>query len=248
MNPETAETLFRCYRQGKPAGGRTQKAVKFAEQDPELKRKLGEQVAFDDQIVEVIHAIVPPDNLRKKLTDLTAQPRAEKQALRKQVINPAMLTAILGGLVLLGVIGFFVMEAMEKFPGRGSVEGLIGTAAKMNGSEIQPVTTTVDEVGDLFLLRGYEGYKVLPELAKQPVIGYRVFHYDSRSVALAILDDKLFFEFHATDVQPPENDWLVMTKDQWVGAVRKRGDICFLLAFRGTKADMHAYLQSLPKQ
>jgi len=43
MNAHTAETLIRCYRPGKPADGRTQKAVKFAEQDPELQKKLSEQ-------------------------------------------------------------------------------------------------------------------------------------------------------------------------------------------------------------
>jgi hypothetical protein len=248
MNAETAETLFRCYRKDKPADSRTQKAVKFAEQDPELQKKLSEQMAFDEQIAEVIHAISPPENLRKKLTDLSAQPRTEKAGLRKHMINPAVLTAILGGLLLLGVMGFFVKEAMEKFPGRGSVEGLIGTAAKMNVGEIQVMTTTVDQMGDTFLLRGYEGYEVPPELAKLPVAGYRVFHYDSRSVAMVVIDDKLFFEFHATDVQPPEGNWLVITKDEWVGAVRKHGDRCFLLAFRGEKADMHAFLQSLPKK
>jgi hypothetical protein len=248
MNAETAETLFRCHRPGKPSDSRTQKAVKFAEQDPELQKKLSEQIAFDEQIVEVIHAIAPPENLRQKLSALGAQPGAEKTKLRKHIINPAVLTAILGGIVLLGVIGFLVKESMEKFPGRPSVEGLLGNAAKMNPADIEPISTTMDQLGDVFLLRGYEGYEVPPELAKQPVIGYRLFHYDNRSVAMTVLDDKLFYEFHGSDVQPPEGNWLVLTKDQWVGAVRKHGDHCFVLAFRGTKADMHAFLQSLPKK
>ena len=216
-------------------------------QDPELQKKLGEQIAFDEQIVDVIHAIVPPENLKQKLTDLSAQPRAEKAGLRKQMINPAVLTAMLGVLLLVGVIGFLVKEKMEKFPGRDSVEGLLGTAAKMNASDIEPVSTTTDQLGDIFLLRGYEGYEVPAELAKLPVIGHRLYRYDNRSVALAVLDDKLFYEFHASDVELPEGDWMVLTKDDWVGAIRKRGDQCFLIAFRGAKADMHAFLESLPK-
>lgn len=253
MNAETAEALFRCYRPGKETDSRTQKAVKFAEQDEVLKKKLSAQVEFDTHIVDVIHFIKPPDNLKKKLTDLSAEPRAEKAKLRRHVINPAVLTAILGLLVLLGVIGFLVMERMEKFPGRESVEGLLGTAAKMNGLELEQVSTTTNQLGDWLYMRGYEGYEMPPELASLPVIASRVFRYDSRTVAQAAIDknDSLLYEFHASEfgVQLPDNgDWVVLTKDEWVGAVRQRGDHCFLIAFRGKKADMHQFLHSLPKK
>jgi hypothetical protein len=41
---------------------------------------------------------------------------------------------------------------------------------------------------------------------------------------------------------------LVLTKDDWVGAIRQRADHCFLLAFKGSKSDMHELLASLPKK
>ena len=96
--------------------------------------------------------------------------------------------------------------------------------------------------------------EVPPEVAKLPVIGSRVFPYDGRTVALAIIDKRdgtLLFEFHASEfaVQlPPDGDWLIMTKENWVGAIRQRGDHCFLLAFRGGKADMREFLESLRKK
>jgi hypothetical protein len=46
----------------------------------------------------------------------------------------------------------------------------------------------------------------------------------------------------------PDGDWLVMDKDDWAGAIRQRGDHCFLLAFRGTKGEMHELLKSLKKK
>jgi len=253
MNAETAETLMRCHRPGKAADGRTQKAVKFAEQDPELQQKLRDQIQFDEQIVEVIHYIKPPDDLRQKLSNLGAQPRAEKAGLRRQMINPAMLTAFLGLLLLGGVIAFLIIERMEKFPGRESVEGLLGTAAKMTGVELEPLTSTPAQLGDWLYMRGYEGYQVLPEVAALPVVGSRVFRYDGRMVAQAAIDknEALLFEFHASafGVQlPQDGDWLLLTRDEWVGAIRQRGDHCFLLAIRGTKTEMRDLLQSLPKK
>ncbi len=253
MNAETAETLLRCFRPGQTSDGRMQKAVKFAEQDPELQKKFAEQVAFDEQIIDVIHFITPPDNLREKLTDLSAQPRAEKKGLRRHIINPAVLTAIVGVVLLLAVIGFFVKEGMEKFPGRENVERLLGTAAKMSGAEFEALTTTTDHLGDWLYMHNYEGFEVLPELAALPVVGSRVFRQDGAAVAQAVVDkhESLLFEFHASEfgVQLPSgDDWVLLTRDEWVGAVRQRGDHCFLLAFRGSKSDMHQFLLSLPKK
>jgi len=253
MSPETAETLFRCYRPGKDADSRTQKAVKFAEQDPELSKKLSEQIAFDENIVETIHFIKPPDNLRQKLSALTPPSAAEQQKLRKRIINPAVLTALLGVLVLVGVVGFLVWERMEKFPGRESVEGLLGTAAKMTGAELEAVESTTSQLGDWLYMRGYEGYEIPPELAAVPVLGSRVFTYDGRKVAQAAVDkhDSLLYQFHASHFGielPSDGDWLVLTRDEWVGAVRQRGDHCFLIAFRGSKAEMREFLKTLPKK
>jgi hypothetical protein len=251
MNAQTAETLIRCHRPGKASDARTQKAVKFAEQDPELQKKLSEQIQFDEQIIDVIHYIKPPDNLRQKLSTLSAQPGAEKASLKRQVINPAVLTAILGVILFVGVVAFFVMERMEKFPGHESVEGLLGTAAKMTGAEFEPLTTTTSQLGDWLYMRGYEGYEVPPEVAALPVVGSRVFHYDNRTVAQAAIDkhESLLYQFHASEfgVQlPPDGDWVVLKKDEWVGAIRQHGDHCFLVAFRGSKAEMRVFLQSLP--
>jgi hypothetical protein len=253
MNAQTAETLLRCYRPGKPADSRTQKAVRFAETDPELQPKLAAQLEFDQQIVSVIHFIKPPDNLRQKLNDLTAAPTVAKTKLRSQIINPAILTALLGVLLIIGVVVFIVLERMEKFPGREAVESLLGGAAKMTGVELETVTTTTSQLEDWLYMRGYEGYEVPPELATLPVVGSRVFRNEGRPVAQLAVDhhNSLVYQFHASEfgVQlPSDGGWQVLTKDDWVGAIRQHGDHCFLVAFRGTKSDMDDFLKTLPKK
>lgn len=253
MNAQTAESLLRCYRPGKPGNSRTQRAVKFASQDPELQKKFSEQLEFDELIVDVIHYIKPPEDLRKKLSELNPALGSEKTGLRRHLIHPAVLTAILGLILLAGVIGFFVKERMENFPGRERVEGLLGTAAKMTGMELESVETTTSQLGDWLYMRGYEGYAGLPEVADLPVVGSRVFHYDGRMVAQAAIDqhESLLYEFHASEfgVQlPADGGWQMLTRDEWVGAIRQQGDRCFLLAFRGSKSEMQEFLQNLPKK
>ncbi len=257
MNARTAETLMRCHRPGRHADSRTEKAVRFAEQDPELGKMLREQFTFDEQIVEAIHHIQPPDNLGQKLSELRSPPGAEKKSrLRRHIINPAVLTAVHGAQLLGGVIVFLIMERMEKFPGRESVEGLLGTAAKMSGHELETVSMTTSQIGDWLYMKGYEGYEAPAELAGQPVMGSRVFRYDGRSVAqvaVGSVDELsyLLYDFQASEfgVQlPPDGDWLVMARDQWVGAIRQRGDHCVLIAFRGDKTGMREFLKGLPKK
>jgi hypothetical protein len=255
MNSQTAENLMRCYRPGKRTDSRTEKAARFAEQDAELSRLLSAQVQFDAQIVDVIHYIKPPENLRQKLSELGDKPEVDKTARRKQWVNPAVLTAVLGGVVILGIVIFFVLDRMEKFPGREEVEGMLIGASKMNGSELETVSDTTGQLGDWFYMRGYDGYEAPTYLVGLPVIGSRVFKLAGRTVAqLAIGNTEalkcLVFQFHASEfgVQlPADGDWQILTEDEWVGAIRQRGDHCFLIAFRGGKADMKEFLKNLPK-
>ena len=253
MKADTAETLLRYYRPGKRADSKMEKALRVAEENPELKQILSAQLEFDEQIVDVIHFIKPPENLRQKLNDLSVKPRAEKKRLHKQVINPAVVTALCGVLVMLGIIVFFVMERLEKFPGREAVEGMLSNASKMNGHELEEVTSTSGQLGDWFYMRGYDGFESPQDLAGLPVIGSRVFRIDGRTVAqfaVGTADEMkcLVLQFHASEfgVQlPKENEWKVLTEGEWAGALRQHGDHCVLIARRGNKEEMEEFLKTL---
>jgi hypothetical protein len=255
VKADTAETLLRCYRTGKKIDSKMERAVRLAEEDPELKQKLSAQMEFDEQIIEAIHFIKPPENLRQKLTDLSAKPREEKTRLRKQMINPAVLTALLGLVVIVGIIVFFVMERMEKFPGREAVENMLASSSKLSGTEFEQISSTTGQLGDWFYMRGYDGFEAPSDIAPLPVIGSRVFRIDGRTVAQFAVGNTqensmrcLIFQFHASEFgvqMPAENQWKILSQEAWVGAISQRGDHCFLIAFRGTKADMEDFLKTL---
>jgi len=254
VNAETAQTLLRCYRPGKRVDSRTEKAARYAQEDPELAKTLTGQIEFDQQIIDVIHYIQPPENLRQKLNELRVKPEGEKTPLRKQMINPAVLTAMFGVIVILGSIGFLIWERMQKFPGREEVENMLGVAGKMNGTELEPVTSTTAQLGDWFYMRGYDGFEAPPELAALPVIGSRVFKLDGRTVAQTAVGSAdalrfLVFQFHASEFgvqMPVENEWRILANPTWVGALRQHGDHCFLIVSRGGKPEMEELLKGLP--
>ena len=253
MNTTEAATLLLCHRAGREPEGRVQKAVRVAEGDAELGKTLRDQMEFDAQIVEAIHSVVPPEDLREKLGALNEASGAGKRGLRSQMSSPAMLSALAGVLLFVAVVIFLVLENMKDFAGREEVQHMLDATTKMNGMEFEAVTTTTTQLGDWFYMRGYEGYEVPPELAALPVIGSRVFRQDGKPVAQFVVEkhDSVVFEFHAADFGvklPADGEWQVLEQGGWAAAIRQHGDHCFMIAFRGVEADMRAFLQTLPKQ
>lgn len=252
MKATEAELLLHCHRAGREPGGRVQKAVRVAAGDARLAEKLRAQMEFDAQIVEAIHSVLPPEDLREKLDALNEAAGAGRRKTRVKVSNPAMLSALAGVLLFVGVVVFFVMESMADFAGREAVQDMLDSTTKLNGTEFESVTMNTTQLGDWFYIRGYEGYEVPPEFAAEQVIGSRVFRQEGRPIAQFVVEkhESVIFEFHAADfgVQlPADGEWRVIERGGWAAAVRQRGAHCHMIAFRGAAAEMRAFLQTLPK-
>jgi hypothetical protein len=171
MNTTEAEMLLHCHREGREPDSRIQKALRVAESDADLGRRLREQLEFDAQITEAIHYIVPPEDLRAKLGALSEASGNGKKGWRRQMSSPGVLAVIMGGLMLLGVIVFLVMESLAQFTGRENVEKMLDTTGKMletgqgSAAEFERVEMPASQLGDWFYMRQYEGYETPAELA-----------------------------------------------------------------------------------
>jgi len=252
MNTDDAEMLLRCHREGREPDGRVQKALRLVEGDAAVGQRLRAQTAFDAQIVAAIRGIVPPESFRAKVGPRPDAAGGGAPKLRSQLHTPALLAALAGVLLFLGVIVFLVMESMANFPGREAVEGMLETTNRMSGAELEPMKTTTAKLGDWLMLHGYEGYEAPPELAAEPVVAARVFARDGKKIAQYAVEQhqSVVFEFHATDfgVQlPAEGGWTIVQKNARVAALRTRGEHCVMISFRGTETEMQAFLQTLPK-
>ena len=252
MNTEDAAALLPLHRPGRDAAGRLQKAIALAEKDPVLAAQLAQQREFDRQFVGVINSIAPPENLRAKLLEAGARPDAEKPKLRSNAFHPAVLTAIVGVLLIVGFFAWTVLERMEKFAGREAAERMLATTSKMNGVELDPVATTAGAMEDWFYMHGFEGYALPPELSALPAVGSRVYRFEGHPIAQIMVDrhESNVHVFRASDfgVELPAGEpWRLFEYDVWVAALQRRGDICSMLAFRGRKSEMQEFLATLKK-
>jgi hypothetical protein len=250
MNTEDAAILLALHRPGRATEGPVQKALRLAEKEPELAAQLAAQGEFDSQIVAVIQSITPPENLRHKLQEAGARAGTAKPKLRSQACNPAVLTAIVGVLLILGFVAWTVMERMEKFPGRDAAESMLSATSKMNGTELEAMTATTGKLQDWFYMRGFEGYTVPPQIAALPAVGSRIFQIEGHSIAQVAVDrhDSILYVFHASDFGveiPAVESWRVIEHEGWAAGLRRDGDICSMIAFRGEKDEMRDFLAKL---
>lgn len=250
MNLEEAASLLPLHRPGKNNDSRVQKAVRTAEGDAALAARLRSQQEFDTKLVGVIHSIKPPEDLRAKLRTASAACEPPKPKLRSHALHPVVVTALLGVLLIAGFIGWTVLERMERFDGREMVESILTTPRKMSGLELDQVAATAGAMQDWFYMRGFEGFTVPAEVAALPIVGSRVYRIDGHPIAQLAVErnNSIVYVFRASDFAvnlEADQPWRVLQKDEWVGAIRRQADVCTMLAFRGTKADMAQFLDTL---
>jgi hypothetical protein len=250
MNAEDAEIYLPCYRPGKPMDARTLKAARYAEKHDSLKRRLAEQMSFDEQMVSAIHFIQPPEDLRQRLSALTAPAAAAPPTLRSHLRHPAMLSAVAGVLLFIGLIVVQELNRRHAFPGKEATERMLAATNDMSGVELEPTRGHAGDLGDAFYMRGFEGFAVPPPIASLPVVGMRVFRQNGHRVAQLAVDEHnaLVFVFNAAEFGVDlgeRKEWRVWEQDRWAAAIRSDQGTCTMIAFRGDIEEMQRFLQTL---
>jgi hypothetical protein len=248
MNSESARPLIPLYRHDRPADSKVKKAVQFAESDADLGRELKSQLEFDRRMIDVIRCLKPSSSLKEKLGG--ANGRSNSKA--RQAMNPAILCAIIGVLLLVGIGIHFKLEADKDFPGRPSVEDFIKLNDHMTGAELEQTESHAGDLADNLMLRGFDGFSLPSEIGSLQAVGWRVFrHGPSGHKVVQIATEKnnsIIFVFRTSDfgVQPGSSgDWRFFEYEGWAAAIRQFHGLCVLVTFRGKEDEIRTMIQSL---
>ena len=247
MNVRTAEKLLACHREGIRPEASVQRALKMSESDGQMREMLKANAAFDAQIVGAIHVIKPPESLRKKIAE-----GVEPKKLRKHALHPAILCAMAGVLLGLGFLVWLEMESRAGFPGKENADRMLEQLNRMTGVELEMKTGTVGGLADWFMLRGFDEMALPPDVAKLPATGARTFQSAGHPVGqVAIGGDQhasILNVFRASDfgIELEDGaDWRIFAQAEWAAAIRQRGGVCTMLAFRGTVEEMKAFVLTM---
>jgi len=225
---------------GKDAG-RTAREVRAA--DPAA---LERQVAFDRRWHEQIERIHLPANLY--LPEFTQPTRPGFGALIRQ---PAVLAIVFALLVVVGVAVLVTMRQMDDFPGRERVSELVEDSVGGNGVELEALErpTPTGDLGDWFLLKGFDDFNVPPELERAEAVGARVYEFKGKPVAQVALKnrDALLFVFRpdATRESLNPGSWYPFQHNDWAVAVRSIGNVFYAVAYLGDSDEMADFLREI---
>lgn len=246
MNLKAAALFLACHREGvESPDSRIRKAAELAKKDPDLNQLLERQSGFDAKIFSQLAAVQPPERLEQIANAAEQHPLSLRNCLK----NPVFLSGAVGCLLLIGVIVFFTLQNLSRFPGKDAVEEILSSADSMSGAELEPVHTEAGKLGDWFFLKYQsERYGVPSEFASWKAVGCRMFKLGGHPIAqIAVEDNLIFFVFRAADfgVQLPAqaHPWHIFEQEGWAAAVRQDGENCFMMAFVGSRKEMEQLLE-----
>jgi hypothetical protein len=245
-----AETLIQCHCAGLPGveDARIAKAVRAAEKDPALQGEVARQREFDERRLAALDQVMLPQALLGKLT--TGQAHAGRSLRGKAaLLQPVVLAILIGAAVLLGWGGLTLWNRAHSFPGKDSAVRMVDMNDETTAMQMELKKGPSGALNDWFFDKyGFEDYFLPAGFENYETVGARLFKQDDEPVAQVAIDENhmVFFSFKAEDfgVSLPNDQWQVFTEGGWAAALVQHDDECFMVTFRGSSADMDAFLKT----
>ncbi len=253
MNAKRASQVLRCAGlHGEEHATRDlREALAEAEKSPELMAAYRNRVAFDRAVAGAMHFDVP-ETVATTLAGYGERFSERTAGFHLSIHSPAVLAVGASFLVLIALLVWIFVGNAGGFGGMREVTELALAGNKADVTQFDPLPAKASTLGDWFLLEGFEGFRVPEEFADADVVGVRLYQHEGEAVAavaVPLLDRKAFFysfEAHPFGVSvTPEGAWRVVLfgpNDENVLAIREIGSKAFVVAFRGSKAEMEGVL------
>ena len=248
MKNEEATIFMQCHCAGLPGteDPRIAKAVRMAEKDAALQAELARQRTFDERNLAALDHVMLPQELLAKLA-ASQEPGARALSGKAALRQPVVLAILIGALVLLGWGGITLWNRAHSFPGKDSAVRMVEVNDEMTGAEMEPKKVAAGALNDWFFDKyGFEDFFLPGGFENYQTVGARLFRQDGEPVAQVAIEENnmIFYSFRAEDfgVALANDEWHVFTDGDWVAAVQQHDDECFMVAFRGSTAEMQDFL------
>lgn len=231
-------------------------AIESARTIPEAAASLTTQQQFDQALARLASQIEIPKAAEEWFVNV-ALIKGGKRSWKKTARHPAILATALAVLVMAGLTIYFVMERLHEFPGSVIAKKMLVVASNTKRGQLDPLHTDAINIGDYFFMKfQLEHFDVPMAFADLRATGARVVDDDDghRVAQVALAESGLqFFLYPADAAEAAEAakrrkpGWNFVENEGWTGAVEVRGGVCFMIAMRGSKADLEPYLANRQK-
>lgn len=222
--------------------------VKASAKEPKQHAAVTLQAEMDTRFRAEIEAVTLPPGFT-----LASLEEAAKPGLRSILRQPAVLSIGLALLVVIGVVIYMALREIDDFPGKEAVMELMDETDAMNGTELESIgPIEAGKLEDWFMLKGFDGFSVPPELAKAKIVGARVFKWKGRPVAQLAIDrhNALLVVLPLADLKLTLDSpaWKIFQQNDWAVAARGDGTSCYVISFIGEAEEMTEFLHNVGKE
>lgn len=239
MNPATARKILTLHLEDslEAAPSKVQKALKVIAKSPELMADYDRQKALDNQARHILsHAVVPPE-VEQSLTALVAALPARRFHPR----DPAFLAAALAFLLLVALLIWNFLGRPAVFP--PDAAEIAENVITAEDEPFDQVGEPAGEIGDWFLMKGFDGFKVPEHLAAHVAESGGIIKFQNQAVAVVVVPGRdakfVVFDANAFGIDLPDGEWRsVRIDDRHAAAIRQQDGMCFMIVRRGSLASV----------
>jgi len=220
-------------------------AVQALGSSSELMQDYDWQKVVDAKIGERLMGLEIPAEIRDTLEPREAAFRAAWGVRRGH--KPAMLSVILGFLLLVGLLTWHFLRSGDVFPEEAL--SIASEGARLQVEQFEVVEEPAGLLADWFLLKGFERFHVPSQFANYQVVGARIFKIEGQPVAVLAVPENFMF-FMVFDPIPfgiranEEGTWrTVAFEGNHAAALRFDNGMCFMVVIKGTPADLAPLLR-----
>ncbi|MDX2079737.1 MAG: hypothetical protein SFU53_03045 [Terrimicrobiaceae bacterium] len=247
MTPRAARQFLAAQHPDDFEHGRDcRRALAALEKSPELKNDLERQIALDRHWAARLHAVPVPEPAAEQLHASGRAAAAKRR--RFSLGDPAILSALIGLVLLLGLLGWHLLGRAGAFPEEALTIAV--DVVKLGPDQFEAVEDSAGALEDWFLLKGFEKFRIPPGFEKYEVAGARLSKVDNQPVAVLAVPENYMF-FTVFDARPlgislePEGSWSFIEFDyRYAAAVREDKGVCFMVVIRGTRNQLEKILRS----
>lgn len=256
MNPRLARQILQTYR---PSGEDDDErdvrtAIRVAAKHPAVEAEFQNQLAFDRAVALQLEAEPLPAAAATALGEAAGRLEARRPR-RLSFRDPAMLSAAVAFLCVVGLLTWIFLGQMGSFAGMQEVAEMVTEADAAGPERFTELETPAGALADWFVMQNFDGFVLPSELENAPVVGVRLFKYEGIPIAAAAIVNPrailYVFEAQPLGLSLPADRWRIGSfgaKGDRAFAARQVGGMAVVLALRGGGAtELKDALARLPE-
>jgi len=242
MSPKSARQFLAIQLPDPADTKEISRALVTLAKSPVLHAEYEAQVALDRAAGSILADAEIPPEVAGALVEQAAGISAVRSKGRFNPRDPAMLAVAIGFLLLVAVLAWHFLGRAGVFPEEALT--IAAEGAKLRAEQFEVVEDKAGDLGDWFVLKGFDRFHVPAKFANYQAAGARIFKIENRPVAvLAIPENYMFFLIF--DPAPlgieirPEGSWQLTEFDyKYAAAIREEKGMCFMVVIKGSSKDL----------